>query len=308
MNKKIIGMLFFVFASIHLHAEIQSPLGEEEFVNVADANLFCRIYGKGKPILVIHGGPGLSQDYLLPQMSRLAKNNLVIFYDQRACGRSTVNITSAKINLETYLNDIEAIRKHFAIKKISILGHSWGGFLGMNYAIAHPEAIDKLILANSAPASFEEYQLFAHEYAKRISPIQKELSIIENSSNFLKRDPEAMQKYLQLVFSTYCYDPEKVNLLNLTMSTKASVNFMKVNEIFNQNLLSKPFNLHENLKKLNIPTLIVIGDTDVIPMSTSESIHKSIRDSKLVVIKDCGHFPYVEQHDIFFQTIEDFLK
>lgn len=102
------------------------------FIKTNDAQIFCRVFGKGEPIIVVHGGPGLSQDYLLPQMAKLAQTNLVIFYDQRGCGLSTGAINEDSIQIKTFVDDLEAIRKSFGYKKVTVLGHSWGGFLAMD--------------------------------------------------------------------------------------------------------------------------------------------------------------------------------
>ncbi len=310
LNKILFSLIcvlcpFLCFAELSNATELENS--NEVFVVTKDAKLFCRTFGKGSPILVIHGGPGLTQNYLLPHMAKLAQNNQVIFYDQRACGRSLGEANAESINLKTYLEDIEAIRKHFGLKKMIVLGHSWGGFLGFQYAITHPEFVEKLILLNSGPISSDEYSLFAQEYFKKIAPFPK-IEEIQKSQSFIDGDPATSERYYNLVFRTYCYNPEKANLLDLWMTRKASINFGKVNEIFNKNLLQKPFNYHDQAKTLKVPTLIVIGDTDVIPISTSRSIHEGIKGSKFVIIKDCGHFPYVEQPEILFPMLFDFFK
>jgi proline iminopeptidase len=85
--KHIIILLFFVILMAGLSAD-----SKETFVEHNNAKIFCKTAGAGNPIIVIHGGPGLSSDYLLPQMSELAKTHFVIFYDQRGCGHSSGDI------------------------------------------------------------------------------------------------------------------------------------------------------------------------------------------------------------------------
>lgn len=281
---------------------------KEIFVTSGEAKLFCRVTGQGKPLIVIHGGPGLTQDYLLPQMYELARNNLVIFYDQRGCGKSTVDINANTINLESFVDDIEAIRQAFNFDKISILGHSWGGFLAMQYTIAHPERVDKLILSNSAPASSQEYALFGQEYMRRMSPYQKELEKISSSQGFRDGDTCVMEQFYRLIFRQYCYIPEKAELLNLRMTSIASLNGARVSEILREKVLDRPFNLNNGLKALKVPTLILHGDSDPIPPSTTQDIHENIHHSKYVLMKNCGHFPYVEDPATYFKYINEFLN
>lgn len=109
-------------------------------------------------------------------MSKLAASHLVIL-----AGPSL-------IQLEVFVKDLEAIRKEFGFDKVTILGHSWGGFLEMKYALSHPEAIDKLILLNSVPASPDEFALFFQEQSRRMDPHMEKLNEIEHSAEFIAGD------------------------------------------------------------------------------------------------------------------------
>lgn len=279
----------------------------ENFITTDGAELFCRVIGKGAPVIVLHGGPGLSQDYLLPQMALLAEHNLLIFYDQRGCGLSTGALIPEQINIKIYMEDIDAIRKSLGVEKISLLGHSWGGFLSMHYAISHPDSVDKLILVSSLPASSEDVDLFIAEWTKRMIPYFEELHAIEASDLYIAGDPETVAKQLKIVFRTYLYKSEDVDKLRLCRSQKAVLNGFKVHEIFLNNVFMKSFNLFHDLGKLQCPTLIIHGDTDPIPLDTAEHINKAIPHSRLSVIERCGHFPYVEQPEVFFKIIDEFL-
>src|ERR1700722_18402705 len=216
-DMKIRSFIFLVLTfTAHLSAK-------EIYVPSGDAQLYCKIMGKGDPVLIIHGGPGLSQAYLQPQMEKLSEDAQVIFYDQRGCGKSTGEINPETISLTTYIEDIEVIRKYFGWEKMSLLGHSWGGFLAMQYAILHPQSIRKLILLNTMPASSEDLSLFMQEWTKRTAPYQKELDEIKKSEGYQAGDPSICAKYYHILFRAYCYDPMSAEKLNLGMSRKAWV-------------------------------------------------------------------------------------
>ncbi len=280
----------------------------EIFIDSGDSKIFCRTMGQGKPLVVIHGGPGLTQDYLLPQLSKLAERNFVIFYDQRGCGRSTGEIHQDTMNITTFVNDLENIRKAFNFDKISLLGHSWGGLLAMHYAIEHPKSVDKLILSNSEPASSDDITIFMNEWTRRMAPHQGEIAAIQNMTGFQEGDPALHERFSRIIFRTYCHVPEHASLLDLRMTHSAAINCTKINALFFETTLGKPFNLHESLKTLRVPTLILHGDNDVIPAITAQNIHNSILDSKYVEIKNCGHFPYIEQPNEYFKLLKDFLN
>jgi proline iminopeptidase len=280
----------------------------EYFVDCQDAQLFCRTIGKGNPLIVIHGGPGLTQDYLLPQMQKLARDNFVIFYDQRGCGQSTGEVNVNTITIENFVNDIEKIRQSFGYDKVSILGHSWGGFLAMQYALTYPKQVDKLILANSMPASSEELSLFFNEWIYRMAPYKEELNVIYQSKDFQEGNKEIVEHLYRLIFQTYCYNPEKAKHLNLRMPATASIKGSQVNAILQDNLLGKSFDLHQALRNLTHRTLVIHGDSDPIPALTAQHIHENIKGSKYILMKECGHFPYVEDPDLFFNHLEFFLQ
>jgi proline iminopeptidase len=302
--------IFCLFLSVLATCCIEAypPQLKEVFVEVDGAKLFCRTSTHGAPIVVIHGGPGLCQEYLLPYIEKLADSNFVIFYDQRGCGRSSGALNAESINLKTFLNDLESIRKFFGYKKITVLGHSWGGFLAMQYAIAYPESIDKLILLNTIPASSEERFAFIKELEGRPNPYQGELKAIKETQKFAEGDPTTVEKYYRSSSRVLCYDPQKVDLLNFCMESKAFINGLKVNSLFEENLFKNPYNLYDLLKLLNIPTLIIHGDSDPIPPACAEKIHESIRASQYILLKNCGHFPYVESSDELFRQLSIFLK
>lgn len=301
MLKKI--FVCFVLICIPLVAICQ-----EVFVNVPKAKIYCHVVGKGSPVIVIHGGPGLTQDYLLPYMERIAKSHQVIFYDQRGSGKSTGEISNETMQMDVLVQDIEAIRKQLGFEKISILGHSLGGLVAMNYALTHPDKVNKLILMNSCPATSEDVDSFLQEYLKRTKPYQETLNQIKESKGFKEGDPEVFEKYFRILFTSYVYKKEDVCLLNLRLSKETCKNYPKILELLIQNVLFKPYNLSSSLKEFKRPTLIVHGAQDVVPPFTVEKIHQYIEGSTYILIPECGHFPYVEKPEELFPLLDEFLK
>lgn len=281
---------------------------QEGFVHLDDAKLFYRTAGKGSPLVILHGGISLSQDYLLPDMLRLAENHFVIFYDQRACGHSTGDINLDTMTIDTIVKDLDSVRQAFRCEKISILGHSWGSFVAMNYAITYPHRVEKLVLSNSMPASSDDWALFITEMNRRLATSQDELDSLKASKEFKLGDPICCERYYQILFRSCFYKPENVLRLNLRMEPIAWIHSLQIDECFEKTLLNKPFNLYPSLTKLTIPTLVIHGDSDQIPPITAFALHKSIPHSKYVLLKKCGHFPYIEQQEEYFGQVETFLN
>lgn len=274
------------------------------FVNVNETKFFCRTFGEGPPVILIHGGPGLSQDYLLPSMERLAERHQVILYDQRGAGRSE---DSGEISLDGYVEDLEGVRRAFGFEKISIVGHSWGGLVAMRYAAAHPEAIDKMVLLNSMMASSDDFALFAKQWRQVLAPYLDEMEQIKKSPAYLAGDPDTAEQFFKILFAPYFASREQVHLVNFRSSIEANLKWIATYDLFCKTLLSHPFDYFPDLKNLTCETLVVHGEADIIPSILSEHLHHTIPGSKFVMMHNCGHFPFVEKPDELFTILNEFL-
>jgi len=272
-------------------------------IPIDGASLFCKTVGKGPPLIVVHGGPGLTHNYLFT--AEFGAHNRAIFYDQRGCGQSTGAIEP--LTMEQFVKDLDAVRTHFGYEKVALLGHSWGGFLAMHYAFTHPQHIDALIIANTVPASSDEWALFATEWHRRMEPYLEEINQIQQSEAFAQCDPDTIEHLHRLWFRRYCYSPEKADLLQIRASQESLRRSTQVADHVGEQILSKPYNLYDQLKKLSLPTLIIHGDTDPVPHVTAKNIHRAIPNSRYILLKQCGHFSHVEVPEAFFSAVHAFL-
>lgn len=279
-----------------------------KYIPTDNAILFCQILGKGKPILILHGGAGdLTSDYLLPSMEPLANLYQLVLYDQRGLGRSTGDITAEQINLNNYVADIEAIRKALDLDKISLLGHSFGGLLAMLYSLAYPQNVDRIILSNSMVVTSKDLASFIEEFTRRTAHFSAEIQRHKASPEYQAGDPETVKNIKTQYYTTYFHNPKLVSKLHLLKSNKENVVGERAFEIFRWQIYVRPFDYRQEIKQIQCPTLIIHGSDDVIPYACSEHIHQHIPRSTLVKIDKCGHFPFIEQPDAYFQTITSFL-
>ena len=125
----------------------------ESCIDVGGAELYAREVGKGPAIIVLHGGPDFDQSYLLPEMDRLSDSYRLIYYDQRGRGKSASNVRPEEVTLASDIADLEKIRQSFHLESATLLGHSWGTVIALEYALKYPERVSHLILMNPGPAS-----------------------------------------------------------------------------------------------------------------------------------------------------------
>lgn len=282
----------------------------EGYINTKhNGKLYFQTFGKGAPIIVVHGGPGLDQTYFLPQMLELAQNYQVTFYDQRGSGKSLGGkISKETINIAQFVEDLETLKDHLNLKQFTLVGHSWGGRVAMEYSIKYPDHLRNLVLLNSAPATYKGQVALANGF-ENLKPTGHTGKDMLDFSNFEKLNPFRIGKSYKDSFLSFFYNQRGMAKLTLKFNEPSAKSGMKVFKTMNKTTwLQKDLDLRPELNKLNIPTLIIHGDYDPIPLSVTQEINVSIPKSKLVVLKNCGHFPFIDCPKQFFDELNSFLE
>jgi proline iminopeptidase len=274
----------------------------EGYVQVANGKLFYRAVGQGRPIILLHGGPDFDQTYLLPDMDRLSDAYRLIYYDQRGRGKSAGETQPDEVSIKTEIEDLEALRDYFQLDSVAVLGHSWGGILAMEYAIRHPNRVSHMILMNTAPASHQGYMLLRQEIGKRLAVHQEKLNTLRSSAKYAEGDPETVAEYYRIRFSTTIKQPEHLeSLIENMRASFSNEGVLKAREIedqlYEETVLSSEFDLTPKLKQLSTPTLIIHGDYDFIPVECISSITQAIPNAHFTLLKESGHFAYLESPD-----------
>ncbi len=255
--------------------------------------------------MVLHGGPGLSHDYFLPHLYPLSDELKLVLFDQRGMGRSFVDLDSTSFSLDLLIEDIEALRKELNLGKVHLMGHSWGGMLAMRYAIRYPNELKSLILANSVPAS-SEFAKTTFEAFTKLNERQKTADLIPLRSkiNDGTENIEVYERYTQLTFRPMFYDTSKVNELNLNFSQ----NYFKTQQLLR--FLPSPtdsLNLLPDLKKLDIPVLIIRSDLEAIPIESDQKLKYTLQNARLINFIGAGHFPFIEHPQAFKDSVLKFI-
>src|SRR5260370_7719698 len=145
-------ILFLAFMALcplgNITAAGKYPI-EEGFADANGLLIYYLQVGAGQPLIILHGGPGASHDYLLPYLLPLARNNRLIFIDERGSGRSQKIEDPSGYTIENMVEDIEGVRVSLGLGKINLLGHSYGGVLAQAYALKYQNNLDHLILCTT---------------------------------------------------------------------------------------------------------------------------------------------------------------
>jgi proline iminopeptidase len=259
------------------------------------------------PLLLLHGGPGADHAYLLPQLLELADDHELILYDQRGGGKSKTD-DRTPITWQTHVQDLDCIVGELAIDPLVIVGYSWGGLLALLFSIdatagRATHRPSRLALIDPAPVNRAFRRTFESEFARRqgdaaIARMREDLA----ASGLRERDPDA---YRQRIFelSVAGYFANRMRAHDLTPFRVTGRVQQSVWESLGDYDLLAP----GQLDSIRVPTLILHGQQDPIPLASSEAAARAM-DATLVVIQNSGHVPYVEQPDALFPPLRAFLS
>lgn len=264
-----------------------------------NADLYIREVGHGPPIIVIHGGPDFDHTYLLPEMDALADSFRLIYYDQRGRGASARGVAPEDVTMDSEMADLDAVREHLGIQSVTLLGHSFGTVLALEYAIRHPQRVSRLILMNPAPASHADFLLLKSERARRWPDDVAQLTVLRATDGYQKADPDAVAAYYRVHFKAALRRPEDVEKvvakLRATFTPEGVLKARKIEtRIYEDTWFREDYDLLPKLGSLRIPTLVLGGDHEFIPEECAAHIAQAIPGARRVTFKDCGHFSYLE--------------
>lgn len=275
--------------------------GRTERLPIRGVELFVRRVGAGAPAVVLHGGPGAHHDYLRPGFDGLAGKRELVYYDQRGGGQSAVP-RDVPVGWTEHVADLEALRVHWGLERLTIAGYSWGGLLALLYALDHPGRIERLALVSPAPAWRAARERFERTFAHRnLDPAFQEERRKLRESGLRDRDPEAFQQRIfELSVAPYFHDPARARDL-----TPFRVTGRTQQEVWAS---LGDYDLRGRLPALRgIPALVLHGENDPIPLDAARSTADLI-GAELHPVPRCGHVPYVEAYDAFVEVVGRFLE
>lgn len=272
--------------------------------------IWYRSEGSGSPVVVIHGGPGMDHNSLAADLAPLARNHRVIYYDQRGGGRSSLPADPAVLTIEHHVADLEALRSHLGLERLTILAHSFGPAIAARYAIAHPDRVERMIFLGPIPPRkttfFEDYgrELGSRLTAEQLKRLEELNAAYESSSDAVAICREvwkigipprlASGMPVSVVKSDLCTAPSEGIRYGMTKTNPAT--FSSLGD----------WNWIEELKGVTAPTLIIHGDEDAIPLALVRE-WSSLPESRFLILPKTGHFPHAERPDIVFPAVESFL-
>ena len=278
------------------------PLAAETFKSHDGTTLHYEVVGKGRKVVMLSGGPGFSPEYLRPVASRFKEKYAFVLFHQRGTGKSVLETYDANVlSLKNLAGDLEALRKELGEERLTIVGHSFGGILTMMYAREHPERIGAIAFVDAGGPTLAAVAKFNTNLEARFSE-EDRAAIKEWSGEKAKENHRrAVLEITKAKTAAYFADRAKAKSLTDSLdedSFRDSVFWSIVPQMMT-------LDLRAGLEKVKAPVLVIHGRQD--PLETADEVHRTFPGSKLVVIDNAGHFPWLEQPAAFYDALSAFL-
>lgn len=281
--------------------------GQEFTVNNENVDTYYQVFGDGKrTMLIINGGPGLNSKGFEPLAKSIAERYgvSVIIYDQRGTGQSKIQSANAQnVTLDLMISDIEAIRKARGLDDWIVFGQSFGGMLAGYYASMHPDRVEKLILSSSGGVNMRD--LNEVNIMGRLTSAEQDSFYYWNRA-LLRSPNDAKVRYRRNTFLASAY------LVGSKHIAAVARRLGEVNTDLNQLVFSEmrrsSFDCSEGLKSFHHPTLILIGDNDVVSLGAAKRTHALLSNSTLVVIPRSGHYGWLENPEVYYGALDRLIR
>ncbi len=293
---------------------------QQGYVDAHGMMIYYEIFGHGPPLMIVHGGPGASHDYFLPYLLPLARQNRLIFIDERGSGRSEKLDDPLGYTVENMVEDLEAVRNELGLGKVSLLGHSYGGVLAQAYALKYQQNLTHLILASTFASASALNAVFVQMKQKMPADVRDHINKLEAQGLFGHGKPWELDRYTVEYMNVAWgdgyfpylyqrhpdpnYDPVAQGVTSWDLYREMWGSHGEF--VIDGNLKSVEY--VDRLPTIKVPTLIIAGDHDESDPSLSRQMNSKIAGSKLVILPASGHMTFVDQPIEFTRAVEDFLQ
>ena len=258
--------------------------------------LVYEVAGSGPTVVVLHGGLGLDHQYLRPMIDSWTTFARVVLFDHRGNGRSAVPDDWSSVTLATMVDDIDSIRGAVGVERMFLLGHSYGGFLALRYALRYPDHLDGLMLASTA----------AHVKRPPSIPEDAPAAAVEAFASLFQGPMASDEQWARTWTAAFpLYAPE----LDAEIAAGVTRRTVYRADAWNRGVaLLGDYDVSQALAHVEAPTLLLSGARDFLTgVEGHEELRTGIPNAELVVF-DGGHFPFLSDPVGYRSAVENWLR
>ena len=278
-----------------------------EYVTADDGvRLFVQTIGNGSDVVIIP-----NRVYLADAFARLATNRTLIFCDPRNRGRSDQVSEPSKIEQGVHhdVEDFDAIRRHFGVDRVSLLGHSYMGFVVILYAMKFAAHTDRVVAIGAiGPDPAQRYSGDLVNEDRTFTAVLARLAELQQQRPSLDA-VDFCRKFWSTLRPLYVVDPADADRLGWEpCDLPNEINFMKP---FTEHILPSMQRLHlaeDQFARVLAPVLVVHGRKDrSAPYGGGRDWAMKLPDARLLTIDNAAHVPWIEAPNVVFEAIDTFL-
>lgn len=295
------------------------------YVTVSDgARLFYRTSGHPGPgvdtIIAVHGGPGLDLGTIYNDMAAMfGDRHFVIYHDQRGGGRSDLPADTTRLYAPRQIQDLDELRRHFGLERVTLVAHSFGPLLAASYAIAHPSNVKRMVFFGPVPPRRGEFnQRYGRAFNARLDSTQRRAMAEANRRQLDSTISDSAaragcREYWRIGMRPRLAEPDRTWPLLKSDFCETDLRGIRYGARFGTRIINRSFgdwDLRPSLATLRIPLLVVHGEEETIPMDLVEEWVTSMPRGMATLLKvpRAAHFTYMERPDVVWPAVEKFLS
>jgi len=282
---------------------------ERHVIEVDGHKVVAYSFGAGEEVVFcLNGGPGLPCDYLREAHSCLIDQGYrVVAFDQLGTGASDRPTDASLWTIERYVAETETVRRALGLGKVHLLGHSWGGWLAIDYALTHPEALKTLILEDTV-ADMPHLVTELERLRAALGPETVAMMQRHEAEGSLAH-PEYLAAITILNYRHVCRlaewpAPVRRSLDDWNMGPYETMQgpneFLYVGNL-------KDWNRVPDLPRITVPVLITCGQHDELTPACAARMKRALPDARLTVFPNSSHMPFYEEPGAYYPVLLDFL-
>lgn len=281
----------------------------EGFIEVSGGRVWYRMMGRGKPgipLLVLHGGPGGTHDYL-EILGELAHERPVVFYDQLGCGKSDHPDDKSLWTVERYTDEVEQVRSALGLTRMHVLGQSWGSMLAIEYYLKYPQYVAGMIF--SGPAISAKRFVSDQKVWLQKMPAAARLAIekADRTGNYdSKSYKDAVDSYYHRHVCQLSPWPDPLQR-SMNQLNAGIYEYMWGPSEFRATGTLKDFDRTLELGRIAVPLLITCGDMDEASPRTCAMYSERAPLAEVVVFGEASHSHHLEHPEAYLRVVQRFL-
>jgi pimeloyl-ACP methyl ester carboxylesterase len=276
-----------------------------DLVSVGDTRLYVESRGKGFPLMILHGGPGLDHTMFGDYLDPLADSFRLLLIDQRSQGRSDRTPVSTWSLLQM-ARDVSALAGSLGLERYAVLGHSYGAFVALQHAVDFPNGPAATIVSSGVPSARYLEDVDTHLASFQPQALREQVQRSwEKEKTVETADGVAGLLHEQMPF--HFRDPLDPRISEYERRAAGGQPSPEVLRHF-ANLDYGGIEVEDRLRDVAHPVLVLAGRYDrVCSVPAAQAMATGISDSRLVVFENSGHMTFVEEHDRYLDTVRAFL-